>query len=141
MALRISDTWVKLWEIQNDDNGIPMATLSTSARSKDGTYWTDFRSGYVKFRGGAADKARMLKGDERIRITSGAFQNVSFKPDADGKHKMTLGNLTIFDFDYGDEGEAPQTTSAKRTTRKASQPKEPQGLAAPDGVDEDLPFN
>jgi hypothetical protein len=89
-----TDCNAKLWSI-NLEGRFPKSRITTSEKNQNDE-WVN-SDWFGTFMGGAKDKAKKLKGTERIKILKGKVTNPSKKMD-DGSYKHYL-NVSIFDFE------------------------------------------
>ena len=106
--------YAKIWEIKNvNGKGFYQAKISTSKKKKDGSYETDF-SDYVSFSGKASEKAKDLKGNERIHILEGDTTKVYYQDT--GK---TYYNFTIYDFEIAGANNSNSTAQNNSSAMNA----------------------
>ena len=97
MGFRIG-AYATVWEIKDGSGNWTDVKLSISKKNRyTGEYETDFNS-YVRFIGGAAEKADRL--DPRTRIKIGECDVTNHYDKEKG---VTYTNYAVFDFEYEDE--------------------------------------
>ena len=120
------NSYCVVWEVKQGTGNFTDVRLSSSKKNKQtGEYETDF-SGFVRFIGGAHQKAASLKEKDRIKLGDCEVTN-----RYDKEKKTTYTNFAVFDFEMANgEQQAPQQ----------AQPSVAGFENIPDGIDEELPF-
>ena len=99
MGFRIG-AYATVWEIKDGSGNWTDVKLSISKKNRyTGEYETDFNS-YVRFIGGAAEKADRLAPRTRIKIGECDVTN-----HYDKEKGVTYTNYAVFDFEYADEND------------------------------------
>ena len=106
--------WATVFDVRDGKGNFKSVRIAISRKNKDGEYENDF-SGYVTFFGTAAAKADRLK--ERDRIQLGDVDVGNFY---DKEKNTTYTNYKVFDFDFADEVNPPQSSSAGKSSPKAA---------------------
>lgn len=97
MGFRIG-AYATVWEIKDGSGNWTDVKLSISKKNRyTGEYETDFNS-YIRFIGGAAEKADRLTPRTRIKIGECDVTN-----HYDKEKGVTYTNYAVFDFEYADE--------------------------------------
>ena len=94
MGLRISDTYAKIWNIE-ERGRYAIVELSTSKKNKEtDQYETDWSNKFVRFVGNAHTALQGMKGNERIKITSGEVTSTY-----DKEKRTSYVNYVVFSFE------------------------------------------
>lgn len=118
-ALKESRTggFARIWAIEDKGN-YSIAKISTSKKSKDGKYDTDFQDGYVRLIGSAHEKAQSLNITDKgvaIQITS-----CEVTTPYNAETKKGYVNYAIFAFDIPDGNDGGSTKSSKNSKKSTS---------------------
>lgn len=120
------NSYCVVWEIKQGTGNFTDVRLSSSKKNKQtGEYETDF-SGFVRFIGGAHQKAASLKEKDRIKLGDCEVTN-----RYDKEKKTTYTNFAVFDFEMANSGQ--QTPQQTQTSIAGFE-------NIPSDVDTELPF-
>jgi hypothetical protein len=119
------NSYCTVWEVKQGAGNYTDARISSSRKNKQtGEYETDF-SGFVRFIGGAHQKAASLKEKDRIKLGDCEVTN-----HYDKEKKVTYTNFAVFDFEMAN---GSQQTTQTQPTVAGFEP-------IPNDIDEELPF-
>lgn len=129
-----NNSYATFWgPLETSQSGALSARISISYRSqRTGNFEQSF-GGYVRFSGGAAEKAKSLKERDRIKILECDVTN-----HYDPQTKKLSWSPIIFDFEVLDASGRPAHNSAP--AKSAPPARAPQAAPSPTEEEEGLPF-
>ena len=137
MGFRMADKngkggYARVWKVEDKGN-YSVVQLSTSKKSKEGTYETDFQDGFVRFVGAAHNKIKNKDVPEKGVFIQITLNDTTSTYNRETKVKYT--NFVVFDFEFynSSSGGSNDKTAEKTTAKTAKKTKDIE-------IEEDLPF-